>query len=1053
MPKKLAKAKLQSLDKTSLSELLSQSENFPETLLQNHYVIEGSLTERIGDVSYAFSKWKRDGNQGELGKWWVNGPYGYDIEECFPYRYSSILSIFDDYICFYVDSYYDGCSYFCINYDIVDGVVHIGTDIQQVDVDLVIKSLSDDETDMNYQSSSINIDILSQANLNTAERDALPASDFGDEKNRLFPITDQDDVDSAAHLIGKAKNPSAVKARIIKIAKRKGLSIPDAWSKKEQNMKVKQNDQVNESDGINTDTSASTPVGHSNDNPKGIVKPETEANSSGSSIPDAEIDGDFDKKVDYSDDMGVGKAKDNGKENVVKTALADTAAGYKKGSQSTIYTPGNLLQSSHKSKSGDSLGYVELQSTDAKKHMHIQGIATRADIVNTENQVYPLSVWQANVPKMNTLAQSGKFLGKLEHPDMEQGLIDTAIKFTGFTLQGSDVHFTAVIVPTEPYGKNLQAMIEAGVSIDLSSRGYGTVKQNQTWRGQTVSIIQDDFECVAIDAVWRGASIGSQVTETKYQSENKNKENKEIITQMEKTLTPAQQDALTLQTAKELKDYKKNVIKQSGLNELGEKSLTKALEKCTTVEEMFAVKQSMIPILKDTFGDNTEVIVQSNTYSPTFIVKQSAEELAPKTVGEMFDRMVADLPDKYPSGDSSAPNLISKFQSPRQACKHMLCMVAQSAQNGFHGPSAARALLALEQGKTDHAQNILNQSFSAESTIANANANNDGAPLSAPLIFPLIRRVFPRYIMNEVASIQPMDRPQGKIFFLDAYRTEDPAGFEKRIDLNTSANPFNSSYADNNTEGSAAELIRLRLTGIIVTAYTKKIMAQWSIEEMQDLRAYHGLDASQELMGSTAREMALEWNKAVLDDMLLQATAYSGTYGGVVPATGFPNQKDWDEYIWNYVQQLDNAVFSKRNGQITHLVCGVDAALALSKGLRYTTNIGGDNGGDMELYPGTTFFGSVNVGALGTRYKIFKTNFWGTGTTNGSKILGLRRGTEWSDTPYIWAPYTDYVTPQLTDPQDFSQKQGIASRAGKQVVVSDAMGVLTVNPSGQGAVI
>lgn len=65
--------------------------------------------------------------------------------------------------------------------------------------------------------------------LNTAQRKALPASDFGDPTARLYPIVDQDDVDSAAHLIGKASNPDAVKKRIIAIAKRKGLSIPDAW--------------------------------------------------------------------------------------------------------------------------------------------------------------------------------------------------------------------------------------------------------------------------------------------------------------------------------------------------------------------------------------------------------------------------------------------------------------------------------------------------------------------------------------------------------------------------------------------------------------------------------------------------------------------------------------------------------------------------------------------------------------------------------------------------------------------------------------------------------
>lgn len=59
-------------------------------------------------------------------------------------------------------------------------------------------------------------------------RDEMKASDFAGP-NESFPIKTQADVDAAAHLIGKADNPDKVKANVIKIAKRKGLKIPDAW--------------------------------------------------------------------------------------------------------------------------------------------------------------------------------------------------------------------------------------------------------------------------------------------------------------------------------------------------------------------------------------------------------------------------------------------------------------------------------------------------------------------------------------------------------------------------------------------------------------------------------------------------------------------------------------------------------------------------------------------------------------------------------------------------------------------------------------------------------
>lgn len=70
-------------------------------------------------------------------------------------------------------------------------------------------------------------DELALAYIPKSERDKIPAEDFGDPKNRKFPIRNQHDLDSAAKLIGKAG--PGVKKRIIAIAKRKGLKLPDSW--------------------------------------------------------------------------------------------------------------------------------------------------------------------------------------------------------------------------------------------------------------------------------------------------------------------------------------------------------------------------------------------------------------------------------------------------------------------------------------------------------------------------------------------------------------------------------------------------------------------------------------------------------------------------------------------------------------------------------------------------------------------------------------------------------------------------------------------------------
>ena len=72
-----------------------------------------------------------------------------------------------------------------------------------------------------------------------AKRDKLQSKDFAGP-NQSFPITTQADVDAAAKLVGKAKNPAAVKARIISIAKRKNLKIPEAWQESTVNFNPNQ---------------------------------------------------------------------------------------------------------------------------------------------------------------------------------------------------------------------------------------------------------------------------------------------------------------------------------------------------------------------------------------------------------------------------------------------------------------------------------------------------------------------------------------------------------------------------------------------------------------------------------------------------------------------------------------------------------------------------------------------------------------------------------------------------------------------------------------------
>lgn len=70
---------------------------------------------------------------------------------------------------------------------------------------------------------------INDRDFSTKKRTSMDLSNFGDPSKRAFPVLNQSDLDNAARLIGHADNPAAVKKRLIAIAKRKGLTLPDSW--------------------------------------------------------------------------------------------------------------------------------------------------------------------------------------------------------------------------------------------------------------------------------------------------------------------------------------------------------------------------------------------------------------------------------------------------------------------------------------------------------------------------------------------------------------------------------------------------------------------------------------------------------------------------------------------------------------------------------------------------------------------------------------------------------------------------------------------------------
>jgi len=209
--------------------------------------------------------------------------------------------------------------------------------------------------------------------------------------------------------------------------------------------------------------------------------------------------------------------------------------------------------------------------------------------------------------------------------------------------------------------------------------------------------------------------------------------------------------------------------------------------------------------------------------------------------------------------------------------------------------------------------------------------------------FPLVRRVFPELIANKIAGVQPMQGPVSQVFYLGSDRVTNPAGGEGNtmysrwdltyagkiaanqgnlgaLDVSTdaagwggktlsglSANAWtdskdtvggfisnfpssvNEDYygakfnvsAGEKLSGSAIPQINFHIEQQAVTARTRKFRALWTLEAAQDLRAYHNLDLERELTDLLGKEVALEIDREIIEDIRNLAYDWGAGTGGI----------------------------------------------------------------------------------------------------------------------------------------------------------------------------
>lgn len=143
------------------------------------------------------------------------------------------------------------------------------------------------------------------------------------------------------------------------------------------------------------------------------------------------------------------------------------------------------------------LKYLTEDTKDGKRSYFIEGIFMQSEQPNRNGRIYPYSVMEKELQNYQKMIQEKRSLGELGHPDNPSiNLNQVSHLITNLRFEGKNVVGRAKILET-PMGKIARNFIEEGVSLGVSSRGLGSLKENK----DGIMEVQDDFHLATVDIV------------------------------------------------------------------------------------------------------------------------------------------------------------------------------------------------------------------------------------------------------------------------------------------------------------------------------------------------------------------------------------------------------------------------------------------------------------------------------------------------------------------------------------------------------------------------
>jgi len=340
-----------------------------------------------------------------------------------------------------------------------------------------------------------------------------------------------------------------------------------------------------------------------------------------------------------------------------------------------------------------------------------------------------------------------------------------------------------------------------------------------------------------------------------------------------------------------------------------------------------------------------------------------------------------------------------------------------------------------------------------------------------PILISLVRRSLPNLIAYDVAGVQPMTGPTGLIFAMRArYNAQGSGNAEAFFNeantvfsgVNSSANPYGftgntatdtfantqiNASGSNTTTGiaiptSSAELLgseagaafaqmAFSIEKVTVTAQSRALKAEYSLELAQDLKAIHGLDAETELSNILSTEILAEINREVI--RTIYNVAKIGAQYGTTTAGYFDLDTDsngrWSvERFKGLIFQVerDANVIAKQTrrgkGNVMIVSSDVASAMAMAGVLSYTPAL------QTDLQVDDT--GNTFAGLLHGRIKVYIDPYYGGYTSNQELVTIGYKGSSPYDAGLFYCPYVPLQMVRAVDQFTFQPKIGFKTRYG-----------------------